>query len=304
MSMLIPPYLKPGDTIGITCPASKMSRSVAEFAGGVLKSWGFRVVIGKTAGTNFHNFSAPDKIRLQELQQMLDDDTIRAVLFGRGGYGVLRILDQLDFSHLVEYPKWLCGYSDITALHVHVNKCLDMATLHAVMCSGITADTYHDEYVNSLRMALTGQKVNCLVPGHPYNRPGKGEGELTGGNLSLLSNLSGSISQPDTRGKILIIEDTGEYRYNIDRMMLGLKRAGWLDHLQGLLVGSFNESKETIEPFGQTEYEIIWDKVKEYDYPVAFGFPVGHQKENYALKSGVTYMLDVNSQVTLEEKSA
>lgn len=291
--MTIPPYLKPGDLIGITCPASKMDRKVAEYACDIIISWGFRVKMGKTVGTNFHNFSAPNKERLEELQKMLDDDEIKAILFGRGGYGLLRIIDQLDFFHFKKHSKWICGYSDITALLIHIYKMYGIVSLHSMMCSGITPETHDDEYVKSLRNALTGEKANYHFQSNKLNRKGICKGELIGGNLSLLASLSGSVSQPDTKGKILFLEDTGEYRYGVDRMMLNLKRAGWLDNLNGLLIGSFTDSKETDEPFGQTEYEIILDKVKEYNYPVAFGFSAGHQKENYALRIGGEYEMKV-----------
>lgn len=291
--MIIPSYLKSGDTIGITCPASKMERESAEYACTIFESWGFKIRIGSTVGTSYHNFSATDDERLKELQEMLDDDHIQAIIFGRGGYGMVRILDRIDFSHFKKYPKWLCGYSDITALHLHINTELEIASLHSIMCSGITPDTFNDEYVNSLKQALTGETMQFSFKSHRLNRYGNAQGRLIGGNLSLLANLSGTVSQPDTRGKILFIEDVGEYRYAVDRMMLNLKRSGWLQNLSGLIIGSFTEGKETDTPFGQTEFEIIKDKVMEYDYPVCFGFPVGHQKENFALKEGEEYKLQV-----------
>lgn len=299
--MKIPPYLNPGDKIGITCPASKMDRGAAIFAASVMRSWGFESLVGETVGPHFHNFSAPDEKRRRELQGMLDDDGIRAILFGRGGYGMLRILDQLDFTKFRESPKWICGYSDITAMHLHVNTRFGIATLHSLMCSGITSETCRDPYVRSLRSALLGEKIIYrFIPG-ALSRPGLAEGPLCGGNLSMLANLSGTVSQPDTRGKILFIEDVGEFRYAIDRMMINLKRAGWLDQLAGLVVGNFTAGRETDTPFGQTEYEIVWDKIKEFGYPVAFGFPVGHGAENFALKEGVPYALEVDREGVLME---
>jgi muramoyltetrapeptide carboxypeptidase len=291
--LTIPPYLKKGDTVGITCPASKINAAAAEYAAGVIEEWGFKISTGATVGTSYHNFAATDEERLQDLQLMLDDENIRAVLFGRGGYGIIRILDKLDFSGFIRRPKWLCGYSDITALHIHLHKQYHIASMHSVMCSGITAGTKDDVFVGSLREAWSGTKYHYPFSPHPLNRNGRCQGALIGGNLSLLTNLSGTVSQPDTRGKILFIEDTGEYRYHIDRMLYNLKRAGWLDGLAGLIAGSFTDSKETNTPFGQTTCEIILDKVKEYGYPVAFGFPAGHQPENYTLKMGVVHTLDI-----------
>lgn len=299
--LIIPPYLKPGDTIGITCPASKMERSAAEYAGKVLESWGYRVIIGETVGNAYHNFSAPDELRLQELQQTLDDDNIKAILFGRGGYGVVRILDEIDFTHFQKHPKWVCGYSDITALLTHIYTRYGIVSVHSLMCSGITPETRDNQYVQSLRQLLSGEKIKYHFPRNELNRNGSCEGELIGGNLSLLVNLSGTVSQPDTRNKLLFIEDVGEYRYSVDRMMINLKRSGWLENLNGLIVGTFSESKETETPFGQTEYEIMLDKVKEYNYPTVFEFPVGHQKENYALKVGGRYRLTISDNCILEE---
>ncbi len=292
----IPPYLKKGDTVGITCPASKMEYRAAEFAAEVVEQWGLKVKIGITAGTAFHNFAADDDTRLRELQEMLDDENIQAILFGRGGYGVIRIMDRIDFTRFVKHPKWLCGYSDITALHTHIYQRYHIASLHSMMCSGITAGTFNNEYVKSLQDAISGKQYLYQFTPHPLNRTGICTGELTGGNLSLLANLSGTVSQPDTAGKILFIEEIGEYRYGVDRMMYNLKRAGWLDHLSGLIAGAFTDPKETETPFGQTEYEIIRDKVKEYDYPVCFGFPAGHQVENYALKTGVEHELSITEE--------
>lgn len=298
---IIPPYLKFGDAIGITCPASKMDKASAEYAADVLKSWGYDTVLGDTVGTDFHNFSAPDEIRLSDLQKMLDDDHIKAILFGRGGYGMVRILDKIDFSHFVRHPKWVCGYSDITALLTHLYTCYDISSVHSLMSSGINPETKDDAYILNLKAVLSGHAINYDFLSDELNKPGTGKGELIGGNLSLLVNLSGTISQPEANGKILFIEDTGEYRYSVDRMMINLKRAGWLKDLNGLIVGSFTESKETETPFGQTEYELILDKVKEYKYPVAFGFPVGHQKENYPLKIGIAYTLSVGEKCSLSQ---
>lgn len=293
--MKIPPYLKKGDLIGITCSSSKMDQQAAEYAAGVISSWGFQVHLGITVGTSFHNFSAPDELRLEELQDMLDDPDIKAIIFGRGGYGMVCILDDLDFKKFRKHPKWICGYSDITALHTHIQHQYGIPTIHSMMCSGIKPETVDNEYVDSLRLALKGTSYRYTTAAHDLNRTGKVTGKLIGGNLSLLANLSGTESQPDTKGKILVLEDIGEYRYNVDRMMYNLKRAGWLEDLAGLVVGSFTEGKETDTPFGQTEYEIIRNMVQDYEYPVCFGFPVGHSDENYALKLGLPHELHVTA---------
>jgi len=297
----IPPYLKKGDLIGITCSSSKMDLQAAEYARGVLTSWGYRVHLGITVGTSFHNFSAPDELRLEELQDMLNDPEIKAIIFGRGGYGMVCIIDKLDFTRFRKHPKWLCGYSDITTLHAHVQRRFGIATLHSMMCSGITPATVDNEYTESLAAALRGKVYRYSAPAHPLNREGKATGILVGGNLSILANLSGTPSQINTKGKILLLEDIGEYRYNVDRMMYNLKRAGWLDHLAGLVVGAFTDGQETDTPFGQSEYEIISNLVQEYDFPVCFGFPSGHQAANYSLKLGVKHELKIGAKTVLAE---
>ncbi|MFB6455236.1 LD-carboxypeptidase [Chitinophaga sp. Hz27] len=289
----IPPYLKKGDLIGVTCSSSKMDQAAAEFAAEVMRSWGYRVHLGITVGTSFHNFSAPDELRLEELQDMLDDPEIKAIVFGRGGYGMVCILDKLDFTKFRKHPKWLCGYSDVTTLHAHVQQRLGIPTIHSLMCNGISAENFENEYVQSLEQILKGKKYSYSAAKHEMNKEGSTDGILVGGNLSMLANLSGSKSQIDTKGKILLLEDVGEYRYNVDRMMYNLKRAGWLDKLAGMVVGGFTEGKETATPFGQSEYEIIHNMVKDYKYPVCFNFPIGHQDENYAVRLGMKHHLKV-----------
>lgn len=298
--MIVPPALKPGDCIGITCPSSKMEAESAAFAAGVFRDWGFRVRTGKTVGMSFHNFSAPDAMRTEELQLMLDDPDIRAIVFGRGGYGMVRILDRLDFSTLMSAPKWIAGFSDITTLHAHLQQVVGIASIHSVMCSGIREDTFRSPYVTSLRNCLCGAGYDYRFEAHPLNRPGQTRGRLVGGNLSLLANLSGSRSQPMTEGRILVLEDVGEYRYNIDRMLRNLKRAGWLENLAGLVLGSFTDVRETETPFGQSEYEMVHELTASCGYPVAMGFPCGHQEANFALKLGLEHRLEVGSSCRLE----
>jgi muramoyltetrapeptide carboxypeptidase len=291
--MKIPPYLKKGDLIGVTCSSSKMELQAAEYAAEVFNNWGYRVHLGITVGTSFHNFSAPDELRLEELQDMLDDPEIKAIVFGRGGYGMVCILDKLDFKKFRKNPKWICGYSDVTALHTHIHQQFKIPTLHSVMCSGIRPETENNVYIDSLRQALRGKNYRYSFEPHELNRTGKAAGIVIGGNLAMLATLSGTPSQPDTKDKILVIEDVGEYRYNIDRMMYNLKRAGWLDELAGLIIGSFTDPQETTTPFGQNEFEIIQNIVKDYDYPVAYNFPVGHGNANFTLKLGLPHELHI-----------
>jgi muramoyltetrapeptide carboxypeptidase len=292
--MRIPPYLQPGDTIAIVCPAGYMPRERATTCIGTLQDWGYRVRIGNTLGGPSDNyFSGTDDERLAELQQMLDDPEVKAILCGRGGYGLTRIIDRIDFSRFVKAPKWIAGFSDITILHTHIWTNYKIVTLHSPMAGAFNDGGADDVYVQSLRGALAGKAANYTCPPHPFNRVGMATGRLVGGNLSLIAHLIGTASDIKTKEKILFIEDVGEYRYNIDRMLHQLKRSGRLDRLAGLVIGGFTESKDTLRPFGASVEEIIRDIVSEYDYPVCFDFPVSHERENYALKIGVQHTLEI-----------
>jgi muramoyltetrapeptide carboxypeptidase len=268
-----------------------------------LQEWGYRVRIGNTLGGDSPNyFSGTDEQRLADLQTMLDAEDVQAILCGRGGYGLTRIIDRIDFSTFKKQPKWIIGYSDITVLHAHIHKNYKTATLHSPMASAFNDEGYRSEYVESLWQALEGKKARYECPVHPYDKKGTAIGELVGGNLSLLAHMIGTDSDMKTKGKILFLEDVGEYLYNIDRMFYQLKRSGKLDKLAGLIIGGFTDTKDTTRPYGSGAYEIIRDVVQEYDYPVCFGFPVSHEKENYALKVGVGHKLKVGKhKVTLEE---
>lgn len=301
----IPPYLKKGDTIGIVCPAGYMPIEKLQTCIKVLMEWGYRVKAGNTVGNQFNYFSGTDEQRLADLQQMLDDDSVDAILCGRGGYGVGRIIDSLSFKKFKKNPKWIIGFSDITVLHSHIYNRLKIASLHAPMAAAFNDDEYKNEYVQSLKRALEGKKAKYVCEISAYNNLGTATGKLVGGNLSLISHLVGTPSDIDTAGKILFIEEVGEYVYNTDRMLYQLKRSGKLNKLAGLIIGGFTESKDTTIPFGKDVYEVIYGVVKEYDYPICFKFPVGHSKENYALKVGVDYELHVGKKkVTLQEKHA
>jgi muramoyltetrapeptide carboxypeptidase len=299
----IPPYLNPGDTIGIVCPAGAMPvEKVSECIRVLNEIWGFTTQVGKTVGGQFNYFSGTDDDRLEDLQQMLDDEEIKAVLCARGGYGMGRIIDRIDFKKFKKQPKWIIGYSDITILHSHLYSNYYISSIHSPMAAAFNDDGYKNEFVMSLRNALEGKKIKYNCQPHEFNRKGEGIGELVGGNLALLANAVGTDSDIKTKGRILFLEDTGEYLYNIDRMMHQLKRSGKLSRLAGLIVGGFTDEKDTERPFGSTAYEIIRDIIKEYDYPVSFGFPVSHTEKNYALKIGVGYKLKITkSKVMLEE---
>lgn len=298
----VPPYLKKGDLIGIVCPSGFMPGKKAETCIEVLTQWGYRVKIGKTLGNQFHYFSGTDAERLSDLQAMLDDTEVKAVLCGRGGYGMSRIIDELDFKKFKKNPKWLIGFSDITVLHAHVYSQLNIASLHAPMAAAFNDGEHEKEFVQSLRKALKGVAANYSCDAHKLNLQGKATGELVGGNLSLVAHLVGSRSSFKTKGKILFLEDVGEYIYNVDRMFIQLKRSGMLDGLAGLVIGGFTEMKDTTIPFGSDVFSIIHSHVKDKGYPVCFDFPVSHDKNNYALKVGVKHQLSITAKkVSLKE---
>ena len=308
----IPPYLQKGDMIGLVCPAGYMALEKMQTCINTLQDWGYNVKMGKTINSNSATyFSGTDEERLNDFQQMLDDDEVKAVFCARGGYGMSRIIDEIDFKKFKEQPKWIIGYSDITVLHSHLYSNYYISSVHAPMAAAFNEDArpddqvgrgFKNQYVLSLKNVLEGKKIKYQCPVHEFNKKGEAIGELIGGNLALLAHLVGTDSDIKTKGRILFIEDVGEYLYNIDRMLLQIKRSGKLSKLAGLIVGGFTDMKDTERPFGKTVYEIINDIIKEYDYPVCFGFPVSHEKENYALKIGIGYKLKVGkSKVSLEE---
>ncbi len=293
----IPPYLKKGDTIGITCPAGYMATEKAQACINTLQSWGFEVMVGKTLGSGSKNyFSGTDEVRTNEMQAMLDDKHIHAILCGRGGYGIGRIIDKLDLSKFKKNPKWIIGFSDVTVLHAHLFTKIKVASLHAPMA--LAFNDGESEFIQSLHNAIIGKKGKYSCNPHPFNKPGKASGRLVGGNLSLLAHLTGTPSDINTKNKILFIEDIGEQVYNVDRMLYQLKRSGKLKNLAGLVVGMFTDMQDTEKPFGKKVYEVIQEIIAEYDYPVAFDFPVSHTAANYALKVGVNYTLEVTKTKT------
>lgn len=299
----IPPYLKKGDTIGLVCPAGYMPPENYMTCVETLKEWGFQVEIGKTPGHQYNYFSGTDDERCEDIQKMMDDKNIDAILCARGGYGVGRIIDKLDFKKFQKRPKWIVGYSDITVLHCHAYMNYKIATLHAPMAAAFNDGQKDNEYVRSVYDALTGKKANYYTEAHQLNIQGNCKGRLIGGNLALLTHLIGTDSDFSTKNKILFIEDVGEYIYNVDRMMIQLKRNGKLDGLKGLIIGRFSEMKDTTVPYGKSVEQVIHEIVKDADYPVCFNFPVGHQDENYALKVGCKYELQVASDgVRLKEE--
>ena len=294
--MITPAYLKKGNKIGIVAPARKISNEEIQFAVDTFKKWGLDVVLGKNIFGSDNHYSGSDEQRTVDLQTMLDDDSIRAIISARGGYGTLRIIDKLDFKKIQKSPKWIIGYSDITVLHSHIHQNFGIETLHATMPINFQRD---EESVETLRKVLFGEKLVYEIPKHTLNRNGEASGELVGGNLSLLYALQGSKSDINTDGKILFIEDLDEYLYHIDRMMISLKRSGKLNRLTGLVIGGMTDMKDNQIPFGKTAEEIILDAVKEFKYPVCFGFPAGHLPKNLALPFGRRAKLNIGEKVSL-----
>lgn len=291
--MKLPPYLKKGDKVAITCPAKKLPHGIDD-ALRLLTSWGLEVVLGETLTAAHHQFAGTDEQRAADLQHFLDDPEIKAVFAARGGYGTIRIIDRIDFSALSKNPKWIIGFSDITVLHAHLQAQLNMCSIHGQM--PLTIPDASKPSLESLRKALFGEALEYSYQTGNTGRNGEAKGELIGGNLSLLVNLSGSVSEPDYQDKILFLEDVGEYLYSVDRMLWQLKRSGKLAHLKGLIVGGFTELKDYEPAFGQTVRDMVLSLTSEYNYPVCFDFPAGHIDHNCALIFGAEIKLTVNNE--------
>lgn len=292
--MICPPFLKSGDTVAIVAPARKVSPAEMLPAIELLGSWGLKVITGKNLYGSQNQYSGTDEERLADLQQMLDDTDVKAIFCARGGYGTLRIIDKIDFTAFERSPKWIVGFSDVTVLHSHINRNLNTETIHAAMPLTFPKGNADHPALVSLHDALFGKKLSYSITSKKFNRNGFAEAEIIGGNLSILYALAGSVSDIDTSGKILFIEDLDEYLYHIDRMMMNLKRSGKLSNLAGLVVGGMSDMNDNTIPFGKNAEEIIAGAVAEYDYPVCFGFPAGHQDDNRALILGRIITFEVN----------
>jgi muramoyltetrapeptide carboxypeptidase len=288
--MIIPQKLKVGDKIGLISTARKISLEELNPAILILESWGLKVVLGANLFSTDNQFSGTIQQRSDDLQSMIDNDTIKAILCARGGYGTVQIIDNIDFSKLKNNPKWIIGYSDITVLHSHLNN-LGIASLHASM--PINFETNTNESLTSLKNSLFGieKSIECKV--HPFNRFGKIKAEIVGGNLSILYSLLGSDLDIDTDDKILFIEDLDEYLYHIDRMLMNLKRNGKFAKLKGLIVGGMSDMNDNDTPYGKTAEEIISEHTKGYDFPICFGFPTGHLEDNRTIRFGLTSVLEI-----------
>lgn len=299
--MIIPPHLKKGDTVAIVCTARKFFPEEAKPAIELLESWGLKVKLGSTIGKDSCQLGGTDIERTADLQEQINNPNIKAIWCARGGYGTVRIIDSIDFSPMKKHPKWIMGFSDVTVLHSHLNN-LGIATLHSIM--PFTVPKAPEEVKETLRKTLFGETISYEVTSTPNNRNGKAKGELVGGNISILYSLLGSKSSINTKGKILFIEDLDEYLYHIDRMMYNLKRNGYFNNVSGIIVGSLADMHDNEIPFGQNAVQIITEITKEYNIPIAFDFPAGHQKDNRTLILGSKVEFEVtDKEVKLEFKN-
>ncbi|MFA9391436.1 MAG: LD-carboxypeptidase [Prolixibacteraceae bacterium] len=292
--MKIPPYLKKGDLIGIVSSASKIDQLIVEPAVELLRSLGFRVELGQHIFAQHHQFAGSDEERAADLQYMVDHKQMKAIVFSRGGYGTLRTLQSIDWKLFQQKPKWLIGFSDVTVLHSQLNQ-LKIASIHGVMPRYFYEENKATESFNTLLNVLKGKVVEYHIEPSTYNKAGHVSGEVIGGNLSILYSLRGTSMDIDTKGKILFIEDLSEYLYHLDRMMMNLKIGQKLERLRGLIVGGFSGMKDNGTPYGKTVEEIILDAVADYNYPVVFDFPAGHQANNFAIKLGCHATMTVDS---------
>lgn len=297
--MQIPPYLKPGDTIGVAATARKVTAAEIESALHFAKLRGYNVALAENVYKADNQYSGNDAQRAKGLNNLLHNPDVKAIWCARGGYGSVRLLNQIDWAYWRKNPKWICGFSDVTAIHLHLQKNLNMASLHSEMMLGF--DENSPETHNTMWQTLEGTAPKYAIQNHELNRAGQARGELIGGNLSVLYSMLGSPTQPDTKSKILFLEDLDEYLYHIDRMMMALDRARLLANLAGLVVGGMSGMHDNKVPFGKSAEEIVADVVDKYDYPVCFNVPAGHIANNCALIMGAETTLSVAHETTLKQ---
>lgn len=290
--MILPPLLKTGDKVRILAPARKISEDELKPSIFLFESNGLRVNLGKNIFKQYHQFAGTDQERISDFQEALNNPDIKAIFCARGGYGTLRIIDKLDFSLFKKHPKWICGYSDVSVLHSHLH-CLGFASLHATMPININNEIFDSETIKTMIQALFTGNISYTIPPHPFNKTGKADGFICGGNLSLLYALNGSASDIDTKNKILFIEELDEYLYHIDRMMLCLKRSHKLSYLSALIIGGMTQMNDNTIAFGKTAEEIILEHVQSFNYPVCFGFPAGHIIDNRAIIFGKKSFINI-----------
>lgn len=291
-----PPYLKSGDTVAIVAPSGILKNRQGEIlrARKLLKSWGLNVWVGPNVFNQNDHFAGTDEERCEDLQNAMDNPSISAIWCARGGYGTVRILDKLDYTAFRKHPKWVIGYSDITALHNQLHN-EGFESIHALMCTSLSEDLNDIEAtISTFKAAIFGSPQNYSLSGAADNRVGQASGQLIGGNLTMLHTMLGSETSIDTSGKILFIEEIGEYKYHIDRMLQSLKRAGYFKNCRGLIVGDFTKLRRNTTLWGSSIEQLILDALAQYDFPIAFGMPAGHEPDNRALLLGRTINLKVS----------
>lgn len=293
--MKIPNYLQRGDKVAIVCTARSFTTEAAQEAITLMNDWGLEILLGSTIDINVNQLGGTDVQRTNDLQEMMNREDIKAIWIARGGYGTVRIIDQLDFSKFLQSPKWIIGFSDITVLHSHIHN-LGVATAHAIMPFSVPKAS--EEAKETLRKALFGENYSIEFSSNPSNKTGIAQGELVGGNLSIIYSLLGSESSIDTKDKILYLEDLDEYLYHIDRMFYNLKRNGYFKQLKGLIIGGMTDMHDNQIPFGYDVKEIVLDLTKEFDFPICFDFPAGHISDNRALKLGCCIKLTISESTT------
>lgn len=298
--LITPAYLQKGDTITILAPAGilKTSRqAVILEAKQLAESWGLHVVFGKNIFNQGNHFSGTDAERASDFQKALDNPSIKAIWAARGGYGSVRILDKLDYTQFLKHPKWIIGYSDITAFHNHIHN-LGVETMHGMMATSLESTPEEiTETISSFKKVLFGDKIAYTIPASEYNRTNTSttiEGQLIGGNLAILTSMLGSKSQLNTEGKILFIEEIGEYKYAIDRMLQSLKRAHYFTDVKAVIVGDMSSVKKNTTKWGSSIEQLILDVIPN-DIPVIFDFPAGHEADNRALIFGRSIQLSIGN---------
>jgi len=286
--LIQPPYLKAGDTVAIVAPSGILKNRQAEVQRAVklLESWGLHALVGKHVFSQDNHFAGTDLERCEDFQKAMDNPMVSAIWAARGGYGTVRILDKLDYTQLKKNPKWLIGYSDITALHNDFHN-EGFETIHAMMCTSLTADeTGLDQTIATFKKALFGEPIAYTLRGSKYNKVGVVNAPIVGGNLTMLHTMLGSKSSIDTSGKILFIEEIGEYKYHVDRMLQSLKRAGYFNNCAGVLVGDMTKMRKNTTAWGSSIEQLILDALSDYDFPIAFNMPAGHEDDNRAMILG------------------
>ncbi len=291
----LPHLLKPGNRVGIISPASHPTSDQWKAGLQVLSDWGLEIVLGDHYLAEHFGLGGTDEQRRADLQQMLDDPSIAAIFPLRGGYGVSRLLDGLDFTKFRKNPKWVVGFSDITALLCHIDT-FSIASIHGPMPNNFCQKGGEAALANLHTLLFEG-RTHMHTTSHALNKHGVAEASIIGGNLSLLTHLIGSNSFPNPKGKILFIEEVGERLYHVDRLLLQLKRAGYLADLAGLIIGGFTDCKEASLTIGLSVEDMILEHTAAYHYPIAFDFPAGHIPNNQAIPMGKKIKFLVNAEI-------